>query len=390
MAKKKNSKKKSPKVDKVIDQKIQEQAEEVTESEVIEEFAAAEVPEETPVDAVDEVADAVEGADQAADAIETTATDSASASDPDSEPEAPQEPETEVTDFTLVMEPVGSSDAGEPKPIEPDNTVEEAPSAPIDAVGEEPSAPVDAVDEEPAHVATTALATLIPAAAVSEEAVQADEPKKKKNKGSFFSKPVTGKILAAALAAALILNGAVTAGIMALYTKSIRNDITEVNKAVGELDEELSSGSQDNGFGMMPPDWNSDDNGWNYYDWYGNDRDSDDWDDDWYGGGNSSDDWNSAPYEDQQNDQQGQRSSSGVSIGIVISDDNGVTITQVTGKNAQKAGFETGDKIISFDGKNVSDSNGLISEVQKHSSGDKVKVVVERSGKKVTIDTELE
>lgn len=321
MAKKKNSKKKGPKVDKVIDQKIQEQAEEVTEAEVIEESAAEDA--------------------QAADVIETTATDS--------------EPKTEVTDFTLVMEPVD---------------------------------PDDAVDEEPAPVATTALATVIPAAAASEEAVQAEEPKKKKD--SFFSKPVTGKILAAALAAALLLNGAVTAGIMALYTKSIRNDISDVSKAVGELDEELSSDSRDNGFGMTPPDWNSDDNGWNYYDWYGNDRDSDDWDDDWYGGGNNSDDWNSAPYEDQQDDQQGQRSSSGVSIGIVISDDNGVTITQVTGKNAQKAGFETGDKIISFDGKNVSDSNSLISEVQKHSSGDKVKVVVERSGKKVTLTTELE
>ena len=88
--------------------------------------------------------------------------------------------------------------------------------------------------------------------------------------------------------------------------------------------------------------------------------------------------------------QNGQQSSSGPSIGIVISDNNGVYISEVTGNNAKSAGFQTGDKIVEFDGEDIDDSNELISEVKEHKSGDKVTVIVERNGKQQKITTTLE
>ena len=173
-----------------------------------------------------------------------------------------------------------------------------------------------------------------------------------------FDKPVTRKFLAAALCISLVLNGAIAAGIMALYSHGIRKDVATVKETVSELEDNYgNSDNYDNfgnggpGMGMMPPDWNGSDN------WGGS---------------------------------QEQQSSSGVSIGIVISDNNGVYVSQVTGSNAQKAGFQEGDKIVSFDGEDIDDSNELISEVQKHKSGDKVTVVVERSGKEVKLKTTLE
>ena len=90
-------------------------------------------------------------------------------------------------------------------------------------------------------------------------------------------------------------------------------------------------------------------------------------------------------------DQNGeQEQSSKVSIGIVIREDSGVYVVQVTGDNAKKAGFREGDKVVSIDGKDVATSSDLVSEVQSHKSGDTVSVTVERDGQPVEIKTELE
>lgn len=68
----------------------------------------------------------------------------------------------------------------------------------------------------------------------------------------------------------------------------------------------------------------------------------------------------------------------------------GVYIAQVTGENAQKAGFEQGDRIISIDGKDVKDSQTFIAEVRKHKVGDTVSIVVSRQGQEIEIKTVLE
>lgn len=90
------------------------------------------------------------------------------------------------------------------------------------------------------------------------------------------------------------------------------------------------------------------------------------------------------------------------SIGISITDvsesnaqyynlsEPGVYIAQVTGENAEKAGFQAGDKIVSFEGDAVKDSNDLIKKVRAHKVGDTVTVVVSRSGQEIKIKTKLE
>lgn len=70
-------------------------------------------------------------------------------------------------------------------------------------------------------------------------------------------------------------------------------------------------------------------------------------------------------------------------------DGAGVYVADVTSSNAQSAGFKTGDRIISADGTVISSYNKLKSVLQKHKSGDKIKVIVERSGKSLTLTTKL-
>lgn len=89
-------------------------------------------------------------------------------------------------------------------------------------------------------------------------------------------------------------------------------------------------------------------------------------------------------------------------IGIVISDVSdenaqynglesaGVYIVKVTGENAQKAGFQEKDKIISIDGKKVGSGSEFISLVRKHKVGDTVSVVISRGGQEMEIKTVLE
>lgn len=89
-------------------------------------------------------------------------------------------------------------------------------------------------------------------------------------------------------------------------------------------------------------------------------------------------------------------------VGVVISevseenaqyyglDSAGVYIAQVTGNNAQKAGFKEQDRIVSLDGKEISTSAEFISLIRKHKVGDTVTIVVSRSGQEIEIKTELE
>ena len=95
-------------------------------------------------------------------------------------------------------------------------------------------------------------------------------------------------------------------------------------------------------------------------------------------------------------------SSSTPAVGIVISevseenaqyyglDSAGVYIAQVTGSNAQKAGFKEQDRIVSLDGKAISNSSEFIALVRKHKVGDTVAIVVSRGGQEIEIKTELE
>ncbi len=89
-------------------------------------------------------------------------------------------------------------------------------------------------------------------------------------------------------------------------------------------------------------------------------------------------------------------------VGVVIQDvseDNaqyynlgeaGVYIAQVTGSNAQKAGFQSGDRIVSIDGEEITDTNDFVSKVRSHKVGDTVSIIVERQGQQIEIKTVLE
>lgn len=409
MANKKNTKKNSkknnaPVVKEIEEQKIQNQAAEpeVVETEaieVIEEKAAeaAEVTKDTvvlePAEIIEKAADVTEEAEPVEEAApevevadEAPAEVAAEAEPVASEPVEGTAPEVEepaeVTDFTLVMDPV---DAGQEQ-VSPE---------------EEKLAAEYAAARAEGPAASTAITPIVPVTGYGDDSKTvefeapkaAKEPKESKLKG-FFDKPVSRKFLAGALGLALVLNGLIAAGIMALFANDLEDDISAVKKSVKELEENSGNMGGRPGMGMTPPDWNSDNGNGNGF--YGrDDSDSGDyWDDDW-----DDDDWGSSAPGNQQNGdqnsksnngQQSQQNSSNVSIGIVIRDNNGVYISQVTGSNAKKAGFQEGDKIVKFDGDDIDNSNELIEEVQEHKSGDKVTVVIERNGKQQKITTTLE
>lgn len=71
-------------------------------------------------------------------------------------------------------------------------------------------------------------------------------------------------------------------------------------------------------------------------------------------------------------------------------DGAGVYISEVTGTTAKKAGFESGDRIVEFNGEAVRDSSALISKVRACKIGDKVTVKVIRDGQEIEIKTQLE
>ncbi len=415
---KKNSKKKNaPVIKEIEEQKIQDQAAEpeVVETEAIEvieekaaevvEDKAAEVIEEKaaeaaevtkdtvvlePAEVIEEAAEVTEVVEPVEEAAPGEVSDEATK---DAEPVA-SEPK-EVTDFTLVMDPVAPENDAQTAAPKDDSNFADAGQEQVSPEEEKLAAEYAAARAE-GPAASTAITPIVPVTGYGDDSKTvefeapkaAKEPKESKLKG-FFDKPVSRKFLAGALGLTLVLNGLIAAGIMALFANDLEDDISAVKKSVKELEENSGNMGGGPGMGMTPPDWNSDNGNGNGF--YGrDDSDSGDyWDDDW-----GDDDWgSSAPGNQQngdQNSQQIQQNSGNVSIGIVIRDNNGVYISQVTGSNAKKAGFQEGDKIIEFDGDDIDDSNELIEEVQEHKAGDKVTVVVERNGKQQKITTTLE
>ena len=160
-------------------------------------------------------------------------------------------------------------------------------------------------------------------------------------------KNVTRKFMVIALAAAILINAALTAGITGALLKKQAKDRPDM-RGGGRPGSEMFFDNDQNGREKMTP-----------------------------------------PGGDQNNDQ-GQEQASKASIGIIIKDDSGVYVAQVTGNNAKKAGFKEGDKVVSVEGKDVTTSNDLITEVQSHKAGDNVTVTVERDGQAIEIKTELE
>lgn len=71
-------------------------------------------------------------------------------------------------------------------------------------------------------------------------------------------------------------------------------------------------------------------------------------------------------------------------------DGAGVYISEVTGDNAKKAGFKSGDKVLSINGKDIESSSDFVSRVRENKVGDTVTVDVVRDGQRIAIKTILE
>ncbi len=61
-----------------------------------------------------------------------------------------------------------------------------------------------------------------------------------------------------------------------------------------------------------------------------------------------------------------------------------------SGSNAEKAGFEKGDRVVSIDGEEISESADIKKIVSKKSTGDEIKIEIERGGKTGTLTLTLE
>ena len=69
----------------------------------------------------------------------------------------------------------------------------------------------------------------------------------------------------------------------------------------------------------------------------------------------------------------------------------GVYISSVDrGSNAAEAGFSSGDRVISVDGKSVESSSDISTIISSHSAGDTISFEIERNGRTGTIDLTLE
>ena len=87
----------------------------------------------------------------------------------------------------------------------------------------------------------------------------------------------------------------------------------------------------------------------------------------------------------------------GVTVGEVPDDQasqfglprGGIVIQSVTSRNAQQAGIQPGDMIISFEGKDVKTVDELHSALKEHKPGDKVSVGLFRNGQEVSVDVTL-
>ena len=164
---------------------------------------------------------------------------------------------------------------------------------------------------------------------------------------SWGEKSVTRKFVVIALAAAVLLNAALSAGITGALLKKQTKEMSAAS-GKGHMRNEMPFDNNKDGKGRM------------------------------------------ATPEFDQNTEQNQEKSSKASIGVIIKEDSGVVVVQVTGENAKKAGFKEGDKIVSIEGTDVTTSNDLISAVQSHKTGDTITVSVERDGQNIEIKTELD
>ena len=85
----------------------------------------------------------------------------------------------------------------------------------------------------------------------------------------------------------------------------------------------------------------------------------------------------------------------GVSVKYVSDDsyygaEGGVYVAEIVkGGPADQAGFLLGDRIISMDGVEITESGDIIKVRDSHEVGDVIKVVVEREGKEVTLDLKI-
>ena len=134
---------------------------------------------------------------------------------------------------------------------------------------------------------------------------------KKEGAGSWSEKSVTRKFVVIALAAAVLLNTAISAGITGALLRKQTKEMPAMS-GNGHMRNEIHFDNDHRGKGKT-----------------------------------------TAP-ETGQNTEQAQQQSSKASIGVIIKEDSGVIVAQITGENAKKAGFKEGDKIVSVEGKNIS------------------------------------
>ena len=229
----------------------------------------------------------------------------------------------------------------------------------------------ETVNEELENTATDALQYVKQSGDVKQDARPGQQDK-------WGDKNISRKFLALALAGMLLLNAAITAGMMKYYTSKVSKSITSSLESGRSGDSQFYGGGKggyggrggrmnasegNQNFGSLPESGENQSRGQVQMPDGGNAQ-----------GGNS--------------DQQTQQSKA--SIGIVIREDSGVIVSQVTGDNAKKAGLKEGDVITSVDGKTVSTSNDLISALQSHKAGDTITINVNRNNQAVEIKTVLE
>ena len=77
--------------------------------------------------------------------------------------------------------------------------------------------------------------------------------------------------------------------------------------------------------------------------------------------------------------------------GVKVSVDEGIYVVKLTSDGAaSKAGIQQGDVIVKLDGKDITTYKSFLTALYSHKAGDKVKVVVNRSGTEKTIEVTLQ
>ena len=77
--------------------------------------------------------------------------------------------------------------------------------------------------------------------------------------------------------------------------------------------------------------------------------------------------------------------------GVKVSVDEGIYVVKVTSDGAaSKAGIQQGDVIVKLDGKDITTYKSFLTALYSHKAGDKVKVVINRSGTEKTLEVTLQ